>query len=65
VAGCDRGRDLRNTFAKYARQHGISTALNASATNPFATWSARHQPATIANTSRKPPESTASNPTDP
>ena len=34
----------RNTFAKYARQHGVSTALNAAAVNPFATWPARQQP---------------------
>jgi hypothetical protein len=34
----------RNTFAKYARQHGISTQLNASAINPFATWRASQQP---------------------
>jgi hypothetical protein len=36
----------RNTFAKYARQHGIPTQLNASAINPFATWPARQQPPT-------------------
>ena len=34
----------RNTFAKYARQHGIPTGPNASAVNPFTTWPARQQP---------------------